>query len=113
MVCRQAVFRACPPALVVKSCGASLLNPNIRRFNLRELVRTNDPVLISFLEALLKSEGIGHVVLDQNMSILDGSLGILPRRVMVENGRHAMAVLLLKEAGLDAELSRGIGESPA
>jgi hypothetical protein len=80
--------------------------------SLRELVRTNDPVLISFLEALLKSEGIGHVVLDQNMSILDGSLGILPRRVMVENSRHASAVLLLKEAGLDAELSPGSRESP-
>jgi hypothetical protein len=79
---------------------------------LRELVRTNDPVLISFLQALLKSEGIGHLVLDENMSILDGSLGILPRRVMVENARHAQAVTLLTEAGLDAELSQG-GEPPA
>jgi hypothetical protein len=79
---------------------------------LRELVRTNDPVLISFLEALLKSEGIVHIVLDQNMSILDGSLGILPRRVMVDSARHAFAVTLLKEAGLDGELSRG-GEPAA
>ena len=79
---------------------------------MRELVRTNDPVLISFLEALLKSEGIGHIVLDQNMSILDGSLGILPRRVMVDSDSHALAVTLLTEAGLDNELSRG-GEPSA
>lgn len=72
---------------------------------MRELVRTNDAVLISFLEALLKSEGIGHVVLDGNMSILDGSLGILPRRVMVEDSRHAQAVALLTDAGLGGELS--------
>jgi hypothetical protein len=72
---------------------------------MRELVRTNDAVLISFLEALLKSEGIGHIVLDANMSILDGSLGILPRRLMVEEDRHAQAVALLTEAGLAGELS--------
>ncbi len=80
---------------------------------MRELVRTNDPVLISFLQALLKSEGIGHIVLDENMSILDGSLGILPRRVMVEDASHAFAVTLLKDAGLDGELSHGGGEHPA
>jgi hypothetical protein len=84
----------------------------MRRTRLRELVRTNDPVLISFLQALLKSEGIGHIVLDENMSILDGSLGILPRRLMVENASHAKAVALLTQAGLDAELSRD-GQSPA
>ena len=50
---------------------------------LRELVRTNDPVLISAIEALLKGADIPHVVLDQNMSVLEGSLGILPRRMMV------------------------------
>ncbi|MCU0789622.1 MAG: DUF2007 domain-containing protein [Nitratireductor sp.] len=79
---------------------------------MRELVRTNDAVLISFLEALLKSEGIGHVVLDGNMSILDGSLGILPRRLMVEESRHAQAVALLTEAGLGGELSRPVTGAP-
>ena len=46
---------------------------------MRELVRTNDPVLISAIEALLKGAGIRIMVLDQNMSVLEGSLGMLPR----------------------------------
>ncbi len=71
---------------------------------MRELIRTNDPVLISFLEALLKSEQIDHFVLDQNMSILDGSLGILPRRVMVLDNDHEKAARLLRLAGLGGEL---------
>ena len=63
---------------------------------MRELVRTNDPVLISAIEALLNGAGIPHVVLDQNMSVLEGSLGILPRRVLVaedheRNARQASA----------------------
>ena len=45
---------------------------------MHELVRTNDIVLVSAIEALLKGADIPHVVLDQNMSILEGSLGMLP-----------------------------------
>ena len=51
---------------------------------LRELVRTNDAVLVSAIEALLDGAEIPHVVLDQNMSVLEGSLGILPRRMLVD-----------------------------
>jgi hypothetical protein len=66
--------------------------------------------LISFLEALLGSQGIGHLVLDGNMSVLDGSLGILPRRVMVGSDDWEHACGLLKDAGLGAELKEA-GES--
>jgi hypothetical protein len=52
-----------------------------------ELVRTNDPVIISFVEALLKDAGIVYFVTDQNMSVNEGSIGILARRVMVEDAR--------------------------
>ena len=45
---------------------------------MRELVRTNDMVLISAVVALLDGAGIRHMVLDQNMSVLEGSLGMLP-----------------------------------
>ena len=48
-----------------------------------ELVRTNDPVVISFVESLMRDAGIAFLVADQNMSIMDGSLGILPRRILV------------------------------
>lgn len=71
---------------------------------MRELVRTNDAVLLSFVEALLRERDIGHMVLDLNMSVLEGSLGVLPRRVMVEDGRYDEARRLLADAGLDKEL---------
>ena len=48
---------------------------------MEELLRTNDLVLISFVEALLREAGIEPWVADQNMSIIEGSLGVLPRRV--------------------------------
>jgi hypothetical protein len=71
---------------------------------LRELVRTNDPVLVSAIDALLKGADIPHVVLDQNMSVLEGSLGILPRRVLVDEADWSAARRLLSDAGLGHEL---------
>ena len=50
---------------------------------MREIVRTNDMVLISAVGSLLDGAGIKHLVFDQNMSVLEGSLGMLPRRVLV------------------------------
>ena len=70
-----------------------------------ELLRSNDPVLISFAEALLKEAGIDHATVDQNMSVVEGSLGILPRRMLVARGQHESARRLLSEAGLGGELS--------
>ena len=49
-----------------------------------ELVRTNNAVLITAIEALLKGADIPHMVLDQHMSVLEGSLGMLPRRIVVD-----------------------------
>jgi hypothetical protein len=69
-----------------------------------EIIRTNDPVLVSAIEALLKGAGIHHVVLDQNMSVLEGSLGILPRRVLVGEDDAARARQVLVDAGLGNEL---------
>ena len=71
---------------------------------MRELVRTNDPVLISAIEALLQGANIKHIVLDQNMSVLEGSIGMLPRRVMVADEQLAQARKLMTEAGLGHEL---------
>jgi hypothetical protein len=70
-----------------------------------ELLRSNDPVLISFAETLLKDAGIAHATFDQNMSIAEGSLGILPRRLLVARNQHEAARRLLREAGLEGELS--------
>ncbi len=70
----------------------------------RELVRTNDAVLVSALVALLDSAGIGHMVMDQNMSVLEGSLGILPRRLLVADEDEGAARRLLTDAGYANEL---------
>jgi hypothetical protein len=72
---------------------------------LEELLRTNDIVLISFVEALLRDAGITAFVADQHMSIIDGSLGVLPRRVMVADDEIDAARRLLEEAGIGKELS--------
>ena len=69
-----------------------------------EILRTNDIVLISFAEALLRDAGIEALVLDQNMSVIEGSLGILPRRVLVPSDRVEEARKLFRDAGVGAEL---------
>lgn len=71
---------------------------------MKELVRTNDTVLVSAITALLDGAGIAHLVFDQNMSVLEGSLGVLPRRVLVADDELAAARRLLTDAGLGHEL---------
>jgi hypothetical protein len=70
----------------------------------RELVRTNDVVLVSAIGALLDGAAIDHLVLDQNMSILEGSLGVIPRRILVHDDDNRAARRLLTVAGLGHEL---------
>jgi Putative prokaryotic signal transducing protein len=72
-----------------------------------ELVRTNDLVLISFIESLLGEAGLHFFVADQHMSAIEGSLGFLPRRIMIDSEQVDKARKLLKEAGLSRELSNG------
>jgi hypothetical protein len=61
-------------------------------------------VLVSAVEALLDAADIGHLVLDQNMSIIEGSLGVLPRRLLVGDDDILTARRLLTDAGLAHEL---------
>ncbi len=76
---------------------------------MREIVRTNDAVLITAIEALLKAANIPHMVLDRNMSVLDGSIGMLPRRIVVDGDHFARARRLLIDAGLGHELRPDVG----
>ena len=69
---------------------------------MREIVRTNDAVLISAVGALLDGAGINHQVLDENMSVL--YLGVLPRRVLVADEDVDADRKVLVEAGLGYEL---------
>jgi hypothetical protein len=71
---------------------------------LRELLRTNDIVLVSAVVALLDGAGIRHLVLDQNMSVLEGSLGVLPKRILVAEGQELTARQIMEDAGLAREL---------
>jgi hypothetical protein len=73
-----------------------------------ELLRTNDAVLISAIEALLSGARIAHVVVDQNISVLEGSIGAFPRRILVGADQLDAARRLLTDAGLAHEL-RGNG----
>jgi hypothetical protein len=54
-------------------------------FGMKELLRSSDPTVIAYASALLEGEGIPVFELDVHMSILIGSLGILPRRLMVRD----------------------------
>ncbi|GIX17094.1 MAG: hypothetical protein KatS3mg119_1280 [Rhodothalassiaceae bacterium] len=71
---------------------------------MRLLLRTNDLVVLSKARAVLEGRGIGAVVLDEHMSVLDGSIGALPRRLMVADEDAAAARRALREAGLGHEL---------
>lgn len=71
---------------------------------MHELVRTNNAVLITAIEALLKAADIPHMVLDRHMSVLEGSLGMLPRRIVVGEDHRDAARQLLEDAGLAHEL---------
>jgi len=65
-----------------------------------ELIRTNDAVAISFIESLLRDAGIDFLIADQNMSIMEGSLGVLPRRVLVAEDQAEDARQILADAGV-------------
>lgn len=69
-----------------------------------EVVRTNDIVAISLIEALFRDSAIDHVVLDQHMSVLEGSIGVLPRRIMVASEQENAARRLLRDAGMERYL---------
>ena len=68
---------------------------------MEELLRTNDPTVISFATALLGAEDIDCFVFDVHMSILDGSIGVLPRRLMVKRENAFMARAILRDNDID------------
>ena len=71
---------------------------------MEELIRTNDLVIISFVEALLKEADIDYFVADQAMSALEGMVGAFPRRVLVDADEADRARRLIADAGLGHEL---------
>jgi hypothetical protein len=66
-----------------------------------ELVSTNDPTVIAFAQALLQGEDIECFAMDVHMSALEGSIGILPRRLMVWRADHFEASAVLRDNGIE------------
>ncbi|MBN7785974.1 DUF2007 domain-containing protein [Ponticoccus gilvus] len=70
---------------------------------MEELLRTNDITLIPLVRSILDGEDIDSFELDVNMSVLEGSIGILPRRLMVRSDQAEAARRILREAGVRFE----------
>lgn len=66
---------------------------------MKELLRTNEMIFLSWLQALLRAEGIETYILDNHTSVLEGSAGAIPRRVMVADDDHDKARATLRDAG--------------
>jgi len=69
--------------------------------DMKELLRTNDPTVIAFATALLDGEGIDSFQMDVNMSVLEGSIGILPRRLMVRDADLFRAERVMQDNDID------------
>jgi len=68
------------------------------------IIKTVNPATLNFAEAVLKEAMIDYFILDQNASIIEGSIGVIPRRLMVIDEDEAAARRALSLAGLEAEL---------
>lgn len=71
---------------------------------MRTLLKTNDPVLLNYAEVLLRDAGIEAVVFDAEASIMDGSMGMLPRRLMVDDEDEERARSILRDGLGEAKL---------
>ena len=73
---------------------------------MKELLRSTDMTVIAFASALLRGEDIDCFEMDVNMSVLEGSIGILPRRLMVRSQdlQQAERVMLDNEIALGRSL---------
>ncbi|WP_241963354.1 DUF2007 domain-containing protein [Paracoccus suum] len=67
---------------------------------MRELMKSTDPLRLTHAVDVLRAEGIPAFELDRHMSVLDGSIGILPRRLMVADRDHFRATAILRDHGL-------------
>jgi hypothetical protein len=68
--------------------------------DMRELLRSNDAVVMSFAQAVLRDAGIACFLADQHMSIAEGSIGAFPKRLLVDGDVLPAATRALREAGL-------------
>lgn len=74
---------------------------------MRPVLKTNDPVRLDFAQVVLTDAGIGSIVLDAHASVMDGSLGILPRRLMVADDDFRRAEQLLRDGLAPVDRAQG------
>lgn len=74
---------------------------------MKELIKSNDAVLLSFIEALLKVADIPYQIADQHMSIVEGSLGVLPRRILIHDEDYEAARRILTAAEIELPAAHG------
>lgn len=67
---------------------------------MREVLTTNNPVLLSYVQALLADQGIRAVIFDQHISVMEGGIGAFPRRLMVDPDQWRRAAGIMRDAGL-------------
>jgi len=73
---------------------------------MKPIIKTTNPVTLNFAEAVLKDAGIECFVMDTHVSVLEGSIGAIPRRMMVIDDDHSAAVRALELAGLGKDIFR-------
>ena len=71
---------------------------------MKDLIRTNNPALLSFVESLLKELDVDYFIADRGISSAEGSIGAFPMRVLVNPDHFAKARALMIDAGLESEL---------
>lgn len=69
----------------------------LRSCSMKELLRSTDPTIMAFASALLEGEDIDCFQLDVNMSILEGGIGIFPRRLMVHPDDYDDALVVMRD----------------
>lgn len=74
---------------------------------MKPVIKTTNPVTLSFAEAVLKEAGIECFIMDQHVSVIEGSIGAIPRRMMVIDEDLRPAIRALELAGLGDEIFRG------
>jgi len=72
---------------------------------MRRIVRSNAPVLIHFVTVLLRDAGLSPQLVDQHISAIEGSIGALPRRVLVASDELAQAKRVMQEADMSQWIS--------
>jgi hypothetical protein len=105
-------WRAAPPRSMTTARRTAInAEPHYRlapvlatHIRVKDLIHTNNPALISYVESLLKSADIGYFIADQSISAAEGSIGMFPKRILVDPDRFRAARALMIEAGLEHEL---------